>query len=150
MLKKINKQRDKIEKLISKEADAAEKLTALQEELAGERDALDEMEKEYLFTMMRGKELSLEDTILLLEGGMQQGLEEIEQEKAEVTEPDAEADFKNASEDFELEIDDTASDKETEMDDLSEIEPDFVSESEEGFFSRFGRKDHSDTEDFWK
>lgn len=67
MLKKINKQREKIEKLIHKESDAADKLELCRQELAEEKATLDEMEKEYLFSLVRGKKLSLEETIAILE-----------------------------------------------------------------------------------
>lgn len=67
MLKKINKQREKIEKLMHKESDAADRLESCRQELAEEKAALDEMEKEYLFSLVRGKKLSLEETIAILE-----------------------------------------------------------------------------------
>ena len=86
MLKKICKQREKIEKLAARENDAAEKLEQLRQELAGERDALDEMEKEHLFSLMRERELSLEETIALMEQGAEVMPEDTEESNGDVAE----------------------------------------------------------------
>lgn len=88
MLKKINKQREKIEKLAAKESDAVEKLEQLRQELAGERSTLDEMEKEHLFSLMRERSLSLEETIALMEQGAEVMPEDTEEDGGDVVEPE--------------------------------------------------------------
>lgn len=77
MLKKINKQREKIGKLMQKESDAADKLAALRQELENEKAVLDEMEKECLFSLMCGKGLSLEETIAILESSRPLAMETV-------------------------------------------------------------------------
>ena len=148
MLKKICRQREKIEKLAAKESDAAEKLQQIQTELAEERDALDEMEKEHLFSLMRERAMSLEETMALFEKGAEvlpeaedadaAEPEELEEPKQEA-EPDAENIFtEDAAEDFEQEPDMEQTDA-----------PDGVAEADDEFFSGFSRRKAADGEGFW-
>lgn len=78
MLKKVNKQREKIGKLMQKESDVADKLAALRQELEDEKAVLDEIEKECLFSLMCGKGLSLEETIAILESSKPLAMESVE------------------------------------------------------------------------
>lgn len=130
MLKKINKQREKIEKLIHKESDAADRLESCRQELAEEKAVLDEMEKEYLFSLVRGKKLSLEETIAILESKTPLAVESAEG-VTDILKGDA-------KENFDSEINQRMQEV-AEEDDLN-LATEETAESNR-FFSRFGKDD---------
>lgn len=66
MVKKISKQREKIEKLLQKKTELDSKLVALENEIAGEEKILQSLEKDYVASYMVEHTLTAEEVIEIL------------------------------------------------------------------------------------